>query len=217
MFDFRAKLNEFRLMTVTGVTVDIDNFTKEVSYLYINKDNLKVKINTREECKDLNLEFYSLNEENEYNKEDIPEEEYTKGVGVNVMDLVDIHEPLASAHDSESPITLEAIFDKAKNGSLDIVYNPFDKYITFHINHWTVFATEDETGLHANTEIEYTLQSFKDLSETTIFDLLLKNQGEESAFTVMPMSDGGNIIYKFSLYDANAFNTINDIVNDYLI
>ena len=217
MFDFRAKLNEFRLMTVTGVTVDLDNSTKEVNYLYINKDNLKVKVNTREVCKDLNFEFYSLNEENEYNKEDIPEEEYTKGVGVNVMDLVDIHEQLAAAHDSEGPITLEAVFDKARNGSLDIVYNPFDDVITFHINHWSAFATDNEVGLQTNTEIEYTLQSFKELSETTIFDLLLKNQGEESAFTVMPMSESGKIVYKFSLYDADAFNTINDIVNDYLI
>lgn len=217
MFDFRAKLQEFRLMTVTGVTVDLEDSTKEVNYLYINKDNLKVKVNTREVCKDLNFEFYSLNEENEYNKEDIPEEEYTKGVGVNVMDLVDIHEQLATAHDSEGLITLEAVFDKARNGSLDIVYNPFDDVITFHINHWSAFATDNEVGLQTNTEIEYVLQSFKELSETTIFDLLLKNQGEESAFTVMPMSESGKIVYKFSLYDADAFNTINDIVNDYLI
>lgn len=41
MFDFRAKLQEFRLMTVTGVTVDLEDSTKEVNYLYINKDNLK--------------------------------------------------------------------------------------------------------------------------------------------------------------------------------
>lgn len=217
MFDFRAKLSEFRLMTVTGVTVDLEDSTKEVNYLYINKDNLKVKVNTREVCKDSNFEFYSLNEENEYNKEDIPEEEYTKGVGVNVMDLVDIHEQLATAHDSEGPITLEAVFDKARNGSLDIVYNPFDDVITFHISHWSAFATDNEVGLQTNTEIEYTLQSFKELSETAIFDLLLKNQGEESAFTVMPMSESGKIVYKFSLYDADAFNTINDIVNDYLI
>ena len=217
MFDFRAKLNEFRLMTVTGVTVDLEDSTKEVNYLYINKDNLKVKVNTREVCKDLNFEFYSLNEENEYNKEDIPKEEYTKGVGVNVMDLVDIHEQLASAHNSEGPITLEVVFDKARNGSLDIVYNPFDDVITFHINHWSAFATDNEAGLQTNTEIEYVLQSFKELSETAIFDLLLKNQGEESAFTVMPMSESGKIVYKFSLYDADAFNTINDIVNDYLI
>lgn len=114
MFDFRAKLNEFRLMTVTGVYTDINESTKYIDYLYINKDNLSVKVNTSEVCEDLNFEFYSLNEENEYNKEDIPKEEYTKGIGINVMDLVDIHEPLAVVNDEDTePVTLESLFDSA--------------------------------------------------------------------------------------------------------
>ena len=124
MFDFRAKLSEFRLMTVTGVNVDIDDSTKHVEYLYINKENLTVKIKTSEYCEDLNFEFYSLNEENEFNKDDIPEEGYTKGIGVNVMDLVDVHEPIAAVNDEDAyPVTLESLFNSVRNSNLSITYN----------------------------------------------------------------------------------------------
>ena len=213
MFDFRAKLSEFRLMTVTGVYTSINESTKNVDYLYINKDNLSVKVNTSEICEDLNFEFYSLNEENELRKEDIPEKEYTKGIGINVMDLVDIHEPLAVVNDEDTePVTLESLFDSARNGNLNITYNNETKVLKFNIHNWT--ATDTKSKLQANIEIDYTLQVFEDLNDTAIFDRLRHLPGE-SAITVMPTATiDGNIVYCFSVYDVDdVFETINTIVS----
>lgn len=213
MFDFRAKLSEFRLMTVTGITTSIDESTKTIDYLYINKDNLSVKISTREICEDLNFEFYSLNEENEFNKDDIPEKEYTKGIGVNVMDLVDVHEPIATANDEDTyPVTLESLFNSVRDSNLNITYNNKTKVLKFSIHRW--IATDTESKLHANIEIDYILQVFGELSDTAIFDKLRHLPGE-SAITVMPASDtDGDIVYRFSVYDVeDVFETINIIVN----
>ena len=212
MFDFRAKLSEFRLMTVTGVNVDIDDSTKHVEYLYINKENLTVKIKTSEYCEDLNFEFYSLNEENEFNKDDIPEEGYTKGIGVNVMDLVDVHEPIAAVNDEDAyPVTLESLFNSVRNSNLSITYNSKTKVLKFNI--YRRIATDTESKLHANIEIDYKLQVFEDLNDTSIFDRLRHLPGE-SAITVMPTSDTyGDIVYCFSVYDVDdVFETINSIV-----
>lgn len=212
MFDFRAKLNEFRLMTVTGVYTDINESTKYIDYLYINKDNLSVKVNTSEVCEDLNFEFYSLNEENEYNKEDIPKEEYTKGIGINVMDLVDIHELLAVVNDEDTePVTLESLFDSARNGNLNITYDSVNKVLKFDVHHWT--ATDTESKLQANIEIDYKLQVFTDLSDTDIFNRLRYLPGQ-TAITVMPTATvDGNIVYCFSTYDVDdTFEVINSIV-----
>ena len=196
MFDFRAKLNELRLMTVTGVYTDINESTKYIDYLYINKDNLRVKVNTSEVCEDLNFEFYSLNEENEYNKEDIPKEEYTKGIGVNVMDLVDIHEPLAVVNDEDTePVTLESLFDSARNGNLNITYDSVNKVLKFDVHHRTATVTESK------------------LSDTDIFNRLRYLPGQ-TAITVMPTATvDGDIVYCFSTYDVDdTFEAINSIV-----
>lgn len=212
MFDFKEKLSEVKTMIVNSVNIEFAPDIKTTNYLYINKENMSVEVRTKESCREDLMDYYDKAEYEFINRDDLTED-YVKGLGVNILDVVDISKHVI-ATDKDKPVTLYDALDNLTAGTLDIVYDRENKVIKFGLSHWDCITdTIGDYGVQINTDLHYKLQVFSDLTNTEIFSKL-ENYGGDTAFTVMPYNDDGNITYRFTVYDVeDTFDIINDIVN----
>lgn len=212
MFDFKEKLSEVKSMIVNSVNIEFAPDIKTTNYLYINKENMSAEIIVKESCQEDLIDYYEKAEYEFINRDDLAEE-YVKGLGVNILDVVDVTKHVI-ATDKDKPITLYDALDYLTAGTLDIVYDRTNKVIKFGLSHWSCITdTIGDYGVQINVDLHYKLQVFSELSNTDIFSKL-ENYGGDAAFTVMPYNDDGNITYRFTVYDVeDTFDIINDIVD----
>lgn len=212
MFDFKEKLSEVKSMIVNSVNIEFAPDIKTTNYLYINKENMSAEIRVKESCREDLMDYYEKAEYEFINRDDLAED-YVKGLsGVNILDVVDVTKHVI-ATDKDKPITLYDVLDYLTAGALDIVYDRDNKVIKFGLSHWSCIDTIGDYGVQINVDLHYKLQVFSELSNTDIFSKL-ENYGGDTAFTVMPYNDDGNITYRFTVYDVeDTFDIINDIVN----
>ncbi len=213
MFDFKEKLSEVKSMIVNSVNIEFAPDIKTTNYLYINKENMSAEIRVKESCREDLMDYYEKAEYEFINRDDLAED-YVKGLGgVNILDVVDVTKHVI-ATDKDKPITLYDVLDYLTAGALDIVYDRDNKVIKFGLSHWSCITdTIGDYGVQINVDLHYKLQVFSELSNTDIFSKL-ENYGGDTAFTVMPYNDDGNITYRFTVYDVeDTFDIINDIVN----
>lgn len=212
MFDFKEKLSEVKTMIVNSVNIEFAPDIKTTNYLYINKENMSVEIIVKESCQEDLMDYYDKAEYEFINRDDLAED-YVKGLGVNILDVVDVSKHVIATYKDE-PTTLHDTLDNLSTGTLDIVYDRNNKVIKFGLSHFTCITdTIGDYGTQINTDLHYKLQVFSDLTNTEIFSKL-ENYGGDTAFTVMPYNDDGNITYRFTVYDVeDTFDIINDIVN----
>jgi hypothetical protein len=213
MFDFKEKLSEVKSMIVNSVNIEFAPDIKTTNYLYINKENMSAEIRVKESCREDLMDYYEKAEYEFINRDDLAED-YVKGLGgVNILDVVDVTKHVI-ATDKDKPITLYDVLDYLTAGALDIVYDRNNKVIKFGLSHWSCITdTIGDYGVQINVDLHYKLQVFSELSNTDIFSKL-ENYGGDTAFTVMPYNDDGNITYRFTVYDVeDTFDIINDIVN----
>lgn len=213
MFDFKEKLSEVKSMIVNSVNIEFAPDIKTTNYLYINKENMSAEVRVKESCREDLMDYYEKAEYEFINRDDLAEEDYVKGLGVNILDVVDVTKHVI-AIDKDKPITLYDALDYLTAGTLDIVYDRNNKVIKFGLSHWSCITdTIGDYGVQINVDLHYKLQVFSELSNTDIFSKL-ENYGGDTAFTVMPYNDDGNITYRFTVYDVeDTFDIINDIVN----
>lgn len=212
MFDFKDKLSEVKTMIVNSVNIEFAPDIKSINYLYINKENMSVEVRTKESCREDLMDYYDKAEYEFINKDDLAED-YVKGLGVNILDVVDISKHVIATY-KDKPVTLYDALDNLTAGTLDIVYDRNNKVIKFGLSHWDCITDAiGDYGVQINVDLHYKLQVFSDLTNTEIFSKL-ENYGGDTAFTVMPYNDDGNITYRFTVYDVeDTFDIINDIVN----
>lgn len=213
MFDFKEKLSEVKTMIVNSVNIEFAPDIKTINYLYINKENMSVEVRTKESCREDLMDYYDKAEYEFINRDDLTKD-YVKGLsGVNILDVVDVTKHVI-ATDKDKPVTLYDALDNLTAGTLDIVYDRENKVIKFGLSHWDCITDYiGDYGVQINTDLHYKLQVFSDLTNTEIFSKL-ENYGGDTAFTVMPYNDDGNITYRFTVYDVeDTFDIINDIVN----
>ena len=212
MFDFKEKLSEVKTMIVNSVNIEFAPDIKSVNYLYINKENMSVEVRTKESCREDLMDYYDKAEYEFINRDDLAKD-YVIGLGVNILDVVDISKHVIATY-KDKPITLYDALDNLTAGTLDIVYDRENKVIKFGLSYWDCITdTIGDYGVQINTDLHYKLQVFSDLTNTEIFSKL-ENYGGDTAFTVMPYNDDGNITYRFTVYDVeDTFDIINDIVN----
>ena len=213
MFDFKEKLSEVKSMIVNSVNIEFAPDIKTTNYLYINKENMSAEIRVKESCREDLMDYYEKAEYEFINRDDLAED-YVKGLGgVNILDVVDVTKHVI-ATDKDKPITLYDVLDYLTAGALDIVYDRDNKVIKFGLSHWSCITdTIGDYGVQINVDLHDKLQVFSELSNTDIFSKL-ENYGGDTAFTVMPYNDDGNITYRFTVYDVeDTFDIINDIVN----
>ena len=213
MFDFKEKLSEVKTMIVNSVNIEFAPDIKTINYLYINKENMSVEVRTKESCREDLMDYYDKAEYEFINRDDLAKD-YVKGLGgVNILDVVDISKHVIATY-KDKPITLYDALDNLTAGTLDIVYDRENKVIKFGLSHWDCITDNiGDYGVQINTDLHYKLQVFSDLTNTEIFSKL-ENYGGDTAFTVMPYNDDGNITYRFTVYDVeDTFDIINDIVN----
>lgn len=213
MFDFKEKLSEVKSMIVNSVNIEFAPGIKTTNYLYINKENMSAEIIVKESCQEDLMDYYEKAEYEFINRDDLAED-YVKGLGgVNILDVVDVTKHVI-ATDKDKPITLYDVLDYLTAGTLDIVYDRNNKVIKFGLSHWSCITdTIGDYGVQINVDLHYKLQVFSELSNTDIFSKL-ENYGGDTAFTVMPYNDDGNITYRFTVYDVeDTFDIINDIVD----
>lgn len=212
MFDFKEKLSEVKTMIVNSVNIEFAPDIKTINYLYINKENMSVEVRVKESCREDLMDYYDKAEYEFINRDDLAED-YVRSLGVNILDVVDISKHVIATY-KDKPITLYDALDNLTAGTLDIVYDRENKVIKFGLSHWDCITdTIGDYGVQINTDLHYKLQVFSDLTNTEIFSKL-ENYGGDTAFTVMPYSDDGNITYRFTVYDVeDTFDIINDIVN----
>ena len=213
MFDFKEKLSEVKSMIVNSVNIEFAPDIKTTNYLYINKENMSAEIRVKESCREDLMDYYEKAEYEFINRDDLAED-YVKDLGgVNILDVVDVTKHVI-ATDKDKPITLYDALDYLTAGTLDIVYDRNNKVIKFGLSHWDCITdTIGDYGVQINTDLHYKLQVFSELSNTDIFSKL-ENYGGDTAFTVMPYNDDGNITYRFTVYDVeDTFDIINDIVD----
>lgn len=212
MFDFKEKLSEVKSMIVNSVNIEFAPDIKTTNYLYINKENMSAEIIVKESCQEDLMDYYEKAEYEFINRDDLAED-YVKGLGVNILDVVDVTKHVI-ATDKDRPITLYDALDYLTAGTLDIVYDRTNKVIKFGLSHWSCITdTIGDYGVQINVDLHYKLQVFSELSNTDIFSKL-ENYGCDIAFTVMPYNDDGNITYRFTVYDVeDTFDIINDIVD----
>lgn len=213
MFDFKEKLSEVKTMIVNSVNIEFTPDIKSVNYLYINKENMSVEVRTKESCREDLMDYYDKAEYEFINRDDLAKDYVRDLGGVNILDVVDISKHVI-ATDKDKPVTLYDVLDNLTAGTLDIVYDRENKVIKFGLSHWDCITdTIGDYGVQINTDLHYKLQVFSDLTNTEIFSKL-ENYGGDTAFTVMPYNDDGNITYRFTVYDVeDTFDIINDIVN----
>lgn len=212
MFDFKEKLSEVKSMIVNSVNIEFAPDIKTTNYLYINKENMSAEIRVKESCREDLMDYYEKAEYEFINRDDLVED-YVKGLGVNILDVVDVTKHVI-ATDKDKPITLYDALDYLTAGTLDIVYDRNNKVIKFGLSHWSCITdTIGDYGVQINVDLHYKLQVFSELSNTDIFSKL-ENYGGDTAFTVMPYNDDGNITYRFTVYDVeDTFDIINGIVD----
>ena len=212
MFDFKEKLSEVKTMIVNSVNIEFTPDIKSTNYLYINKENMSTEIIVKESCQEDLMDYYEKAEYEFINRDDLAED-YVKGLGVNILDVVDVTKHVI-AIDKDKPITLYDALDYLTAGTLDIVYDRNNKVIKFGLSHWSCITDAiGDYGVQINVDLHYKLQVFSELSNTDIFSKL-ENYGGDTAFTVMPYNDDGNITYRFTVYDVeDTFDIINDIVD----
>lgn len=212
MFYFKEKLSEVKTMIVNSVNIEFAPDIKTTNYLYINKENMSVEVRVRESCREDLMDYYDKAEYEFINRDDLAED-YVKGLDVNILDVVDVSKHVI-ATDKDKPFTLYDALDNLTAGTLDIVYDRENKVIKFGLSHFACIADAiGDYGVQINTDLHYKLQVFSDLTNTEIFSKL-ENYGGDTAFTVMPYNDDGNITYRFTVYDVeDTFDIINDIVN----
>lgn len=212
MFDFKEKLSEVKTMIVNSVNIEFVPDIKTTNYLYINKENMSVEIIVKESCQEDLMDYYDKAEYEFINRDDLAED-YVKGLGVNILDVVDVSKHVIATYKDE-PTTLHDTLDNLSTGTLDIVYDRNNKVIKFGLSYWdNITDTIGDYGVQINVDLHYKLQVFSDLTNTEIFSKL-ENYGGDTAFTVMPYNDDGNITYRFTVYDVeDTFDIINDIVN----
>lgn len=213
MFDFKEKLSEVKSMIVNSVNIEFAPDIKSVNYLYINKENMSVEVRTKESCREDLMDYYDKVEYEFINRDDLAKD-YVKGLsGINILDVVDISKHVIATY-KDKPITLYDALDYLTAGTLDIVYDRNNKVIKFGLSHWNCITdTIGDYGVQINVDLHYKLQVFSELSNTDIFSKL-ENYGGDTAFTVMPYNDDGNITYRFTVYDVeDTFDIINDIVD----
>lgn len=212
MFDFKEKLSEVKTMIVNSVNIEFAPDIKTTNYLYINKENMSVEVIVKESCLEDLMDYYDKAEYEFINRDDLAED-YVKGLGVNILDVVDTSKHVIATYKDE-PTTLHDALDNLSAGTLDIVYDRNNKVIKFGLSHWdNITETIGDYGVQINVDLHYKLQVFSDLTNTDIFSKL-ESYGGETAFTVMPYNDDGNITYRFTVYDVeDTFDIINDIVN----
>lgn len=213
MFDFKEKLSEVKTMIVNSVNIEFTPDIKSVNYLYINKENMSVEVRTKESCREDLMDYYDKVEYEFINRDDLAKDYVRSLGGVNILDVVDISKHVIATY-KDKPITLYDALDNLTAGTLDIVYDRENKVIKFGLSHWDCITdTIGDYGVQINTDLHYKLQVFSDLTNTEIFSKL-ENYGGDTAFTVMPYNDDGNITYRFTVYDVeDTFDIINDIVN----
>lgn len=213
MFDFKEKLSEVKTMIVNSVNIEFAPDIKTINYLYINKENMSVEVRTKESCREDLMDYYDKAEYEFINRDDLAEDYVRSLGGVNILDVVDISKHVIATY-KDKPITLYDALDNLTAGTLDIVYDRENKVIKFGLSHWDCITdTIGDYGVQINTDLHYKLQVFSDLTNTEIFSKL-ENYGGDTAFTVMPYNDDGNITYRFTVYDVeDTFDIINDIVN----
>lgn len=213
MFDFKEKLSEVKTMIVNSVNIEFAPDIKSVNYLYINKENMSVEVRTKESCREDLMDYYDKAEYEFINRDDLAEDYVRDLGGVNILDVVDISKHVIATY-KDKPITLYDALDNLTAGTLDIVYDRENKVIKFGLSHWDCITdTIGDYGVQINTDLHYKLQVFSDLTNTEIFSKL-ENYGGDTAFTVMPYNDDGNITYRFTVYDVeDTFDIINNIVN----
>lgn len=212
MFDFKEKLSEVKSMVVNSVNIEFAPDIKTTNYLYINKENMSVEVRVKESCREDLMDYYDKAEYEFINRDDLAED-YVKGIGVNILDVVDTSKHVIAMCKDETT-TLRDALDNLSAGTLDIVYDRENKVIKFGLSHFSCIADAiGDYGAQINVDLHYKLQVFSDLTNTDIFSKL-ENYGAETAFTVMPYNDDGNITYRFTVYDVDdTFSIINDIVN----
>lgn len=212
MFDFKEKLSEVKSMIVNSVNIEFAPDIKTTNYLYINKENMSAEIIVKESCQEDLMDYYEKAEYEFINRDDLAED-YVKGLGVNILDVVDVTKHVIATY-KDKPITLYDALDYLTAGTLDIVYDRTNKVIKFGLSHWSCITdTIGDYGVQINVDLHYKLQVFSELSNTDIFSKL-ENYGGDTAFTVMPYNDDGNITYRFTVYDVeDTFDIINDIVD----
>lgn len=212
MFDFKEKLSEVKSMVVNSVNIEFAPDIKTTNYLYINKENMSVEVKVKESCLEDLMDYYDKAEYEFINRDDLAEE-YVKGLGVNILDVVDVSKHVIATYKDEIT-TLYDVLDNLSTGTLDIVYDRDNKVIKFGLSYWdNITETIGDYGVQINVDLHYKLQVFSDLTNTDIFSKL-ESYGGETAFTVMPYNDDGNITYRFTVYDVeDTFDIINDIVN----
>lgn len=213
MFDFKEKLSEVKSMIVNSVNIEFAPDIKTTNYLYINKENMSAEIRVKESCREDLMDYYEKAEYEFINRDDLAEDYVRDLGGVNILDVVDVTKHVI-ATDKDKPITLYDALDYLTAGTLDIVYDRNNKVIKFGLSHWSCITdTIGDYGVQINVDLHYKLQVFSDLSNTDIFSKL-ENYGGDTAFTVMPYNDDGNITYRFTVYDVeDTFDVINDIVD----
>ena len=212
MFDFKEKLSEVKTMIVNSVDIEFAPDIKTINYLYINKENMSVEVKVKESCREDLMDYYEKAEYEFINRDDLAED-YVRGLGVNILDVVDVSNHVIATYKDEIT-TLYDVLDNLSAGTLDIVYDRDNKVIKFGLSYWdNITETIGDYGVQINTDLHYKLQVFSDLTNTDIFSKL-ESYGGETAFTVMPYNDDGNITYRFTVYDVeDTFDIINDIVN----
>lgn len=212
MFDFKEKLSEVKTMIVNSVDIEFAPDIKTTNYLYINKENMSVEVKVKESCREDLMDYYEKAEYEFINRDDLAED-YVRGLGVNILDVVDVSNHVIATYKDEIT-TLYDVLDNLSAGTLDIVYDRDNKVIKFGLSYWdNITETIGDYGVQINTDLHYKLQVFSDLTNTDIFSKL-ESYGGETAFTVMPYNDDGNITYRFTVYDVeDTFSIINDIVN----
>lgn len=213
MFDFKEKLSEVKYMIVNSMDIEFAPDIKNTSYLYINKENMTAEVRVKESCREDLMDYYEKAEYEFINRDDLAKD-YVKGLaGVNILDVVDVTKHVI-ATEKDKPITLYDALDNLTAGTLDIVYDRNNKVIKFGLSHWNCITDAiGDYGVQIGVDLHYKLQVFSDLSNTDIFSKL-ENYGGETAFTVMPYNDDGNITYRFTVYDVeDTYDIINDIVN----
>lgn len=213
MFDFKEKLSEVKTMIVNSVNIEFAPDIKTINYLYINKENMSIEVRTKESCREDLMDYYDKAEYEFINRDDLAEDYVRSLGGVNILDVVDISKHVIATY-KDKPITLYDALDNLTAGTLDIVYDRTNKVIKFGLSHWDCITdTIGDYGVQINIDLHYKLQVFSDLTNTEIFSKL-ENYGGDTAFTVMPYNDDGNITYRFTVYDVeDTFDIINDIVN----
>ena len=213
MFDFKEKLSEVKSMIVNSVNIEFAPDIKTTNYLYINKENMSAEIRVKESCREDLMDYYEKAEYEFINRDDLAEDYVRDLGGVNILDVVDVTKHVI-ATDKDKPITLYDALDYLTAGTLDIVYDRNNKVIKFGLSHWSCITdTIGDYGVQINVDLHYKLQVFSELSNTDIFSKL-ENYGGDTAFTVMPYNDDGNITYRFTVYDVeDTFDIINDIVD----